>query len=125
MEKKKIDKRFLLLSSINFIPAIIMGGGLTMDSLVLSVILVALVINHIILVNTVGQVTGNMASEGSSSGDAVRNLLVAMVMKFVMLGGVIALIYFYNKNLIAKAVAMVIFQLIIQVVSITTNQQKN
>lgn len=123
--EKKVSKNFYLLSAVNFIPAFIMGGGLTKDSLVLSAILVALVFNHVMLVNMVGQITNNMAERESSSNDAVRSLIITMIMKFVMLGAVVGIIFFYDKRLISKAVMMIIFQLIIQVVSITTNQQKN
>jgi hypothetical protein len=122
--EKKVNKSFYLLSSLNTIPALILGGGLTLDSLVLIAIIVALVLNHQMLVRAVSQLTRSVADEGSSS-KALQGLLLAMLFKMLLLGSVVGLIVFYDKNLVARAMGIIIFQLIIQVVSITTNQQKN
>ena len=122
--EKKVNKSFYLLSSLNIIPALILGGGLTKDSLVLVAIVVALVLNHHMLVRAVSQLTRSVADEGSSS-KALQGLLLAMLFKMLLLGSVVGLIVFYDKNLVARAMGIIIFQLIIQVVSITTNQQKN
>lgn len=122
--EKKVNKSFYLLSAINLIPAYILGGGLTKDTLVLVVILIALVLNHHMLVRAVSQLTRSVAEEGNSSG-ALRELIIAMLVKMVLLGSVIGIIFFYDKTLVPKAVGIIIFQLIIQVVSITTNQHKN
>lgn len=123
MEEKKIDKRFYLLSAFNIIPALILGGGLTIESLVLIGALVVLVINHTVLVKIVQSVT-MASSEGRDSGQQVGRILMLMFLKFVLLFGVVALIYAFKKELLTKLFMMIFFQLIIQVVSIKNNYSK-
>lgn len=122
--EKKITKKFYLLSAINLIPALILGGGFTMDSLVLIGILIALVINHHMLVRAVTRLTMSAAGESDSRG-ALRSALLALLLKTIVLASVVGVIFFYDKSLIPKAVGIIIFQLIIQIVSITNNQNKN
>jgi hypothetical protein len=119
--EKKIDKKFYLLSSVNIISALILGGGLTMDSLALMGALVVLVINHTVLVNIVRSVT--MAASGDTP-QSVGKILMLMGLKLLMLFSIIALIYFYKKELITKVFLIIFFQLIIQIVSIKNNYQK-
>lgn len=124
MEKKEIDKRFYLLSAFNIIPAVILGGGLTLDSLALIGSLIVLVLNHTVLVNIVKSVVAS----GQEGGDASRHLsriLILMLLKFVLLFGLIGIIYFYKKALITKLFLIIFFQLIIQVVSIKNNYQNS
>lgn len=120
METKKIDKRFYLLSSFNIIPAIILGGGLTQDSLVLIVALAVLVLNHTILVKIVQSV---VASQTGAPQSPAR-ILILMGLKFLLLFTVVMLTYLYNKELITKLFMIIFFQLIIQLVSIKNNYQK-
>jgi hypothetical protein len=121
--EKKINKKFYLLSSINLIPALILGGGLTWDSLTLAGALVVLVLNHTILVKIVQAVT--TAASGDGAGQSAGKILILMGLKFMMLFGLIALIYFYKKELITKLFMIIFFQLIIQVVSIKNNYQNS
>ncbi len=125
MEKKEIDKKFYLLSAINIIPAIILGGGLTVDSLVLVGALVILVLNHTVLVKIVKSVTISASGEGSDSSRHLSRILFLMLLKFCLLFGTIALIYFYKKDLITKLFLIIFFQLIIQIVSIKNNYQNS
>jgi hypothetical protein len=120
MEKTKIDKRFYLLSAFNIIPALILGGGLTIESLVLIGALVVLVINHTVLVKIVQSVILSSRGDGDAGRHTVRILLL-MFLKFAMLFGLVALIYLYKKELITKLFLIIFFQLIIQVVSIKNN----
>ncbi len=128
MEEKKVNKdidwKFYLISAVNLIPCAILGGGLTIDTAVLMGALLVLVINHTVLVKIVKSVT--MAASGE--GDASRSLgriLILMGLKFFLLFGLIALIYFYKKELITKLFMIIFFQLIIQVVSIKNNYQNS
>ena len=126
MEKKEIDKKFYILSTINLIPVFILGGGLTIDSGVFAVALLVLVMNHSILVKIVKSVT--MSASGNGSGDASRQMariLVLMFIKFALLFGLIATIYFYKKELITKLFLIIFFQLIIQILSIKNNYQNS
>ena len=116
---EKIDKRFYLLSSINIIPAFILGGGLTYDTLALLGALLGLVFNHTILVKIVKMLTVDAADKKTS----VAELLFLMGLKLVILVSICALVYFYKKELTVKVLAIAFFQLIIQVVSIKTNYQ--
>lgn len=121
--EKKINKKFYLLSSINIIPAVYLGGGLTLDSLALLGALLGLVLNHTILVKIVKSVT--TAASGEGSGQGVGKILILMGLKFLMLFGIVALIYFYKKELITKLFLIIFFQLIIQVLSIKNNYQNS
>lgn len=120
--KKDIDKKFYLLSAVNIIPAVILGGGLTLDSLALIGALVVLVINHTILVKIVKSVT-QTASGGAPQ--SVGRILILLGLKFTLLFSIIALIYFYNKALVTKLFLIIFFQLIIQVISIKNNYQNS
>lgn len=122
--EKKIDKRFYLLSAINIVPAVVLGGGLTIESLILVASLVVLVLNHTFLVKIVQQVT-LAASENSAERPSIGKLLMLMGLKFLMLFGLVALIYFYKKELLTKLFMIIFFQLIIQVVSIKNNYQNS
>lgn len=124
MEKKEIDKRFYLLSALNIIPAVILGGGLTMDSLVLIGSLIVLVLNHTVLVNIVKSVVAS-SQEGGDASRHLSRILVLMLLKFMLLFGLIGIIYFYKKALITKLFLIIFFQLIIQVVSIKNNYQNS
>ncbi len=127
MEEKKvakeIDPKFYLISAVNLAPCVILGGGLTYDSLALAGALVVLVINHAVLVKIVKSVTN-----ASNDGDASRQLgriLILMGLKFALLFGLIALIYIYKKQLLTKLFMIIFFQLIIQIVSIKNNYQNS
>lgn len=124
MEKKEIDKKFYLLSALNIIPALILGGGLTMDSLVLVVGLFVLVLNHTVLVNIVKSVVA-ASREGEDAQRHTSRILVLFLLKFGLLFGLIAIIYLYKKALITKLFLIIFFQLIIQVVSIKNNYQNS
>jgi len=123
--KKPIDKKFYLLSAVNIIPCVVLGGGLTLDSLVLIGALVVLVANHTVLVNIVKSVTEAASGEGTNASRSLGRILILMGLKFTLLFGLIALIYFYKKALITKLFAIIFFQLIIQVVSIKNNYQNS
>jgi hypothetical protein len=122
MEKKKIDKRFYLLSAINVAPAVILAGGFNLDALVLVLALLVLVLNHTVLVKMVKTLTESLAGSGDAKR-SVRRLIFLMILKFLLLGSSIAIVYFYNKALIPKLMLIMIFQLIIQIVSIKNNYQ--
>lgn len=124
MEKKEIDKKFYLLSAINLIPCVVLGGGLTIDSLILMGSLVILVLNHTVLVNIVKSVAV-ASGDGRDASKQSGRILVLMFLKFLLLFGLIGIIYFYKKELITKLFLIIFFQLIIQVVSIKNNYQNS
>lgn len=128
MEEKKvtkeIDKKFYLLSAVNIIPCAILGGGLTLDTAALIGALFVLVLNHTILVKIVKSVTQAARSEGDAPPSLGR-ILILMGLKFTLLFSLIALIYFYKKELVTKLFMIIFFQLIIQVVSIKNNYQNS
>ncbi len=125
MEKKEIDKKFYYLSAINLVPAVVVGGGLTLDSLVLAGALAVLVINHTVLVKIVKSVTNSSSDGSGDSSRQMMRILGLLLLKFCLLFGVVALTYIYNKTLITKLFLIVFFQLIIQVVSIKNNYQNS
>lgn len=124
MEKKEIDKKFYLLSAINLIPCVILGGGLTIDSLILVGSLLILVLNHTVLVNIVKSVA-IASGDGRDASKQSGRILLLMFLKFLLLFGLIGIIYFYKKELITKLFLIIFFQLIIQVVSIKNNYQNS
>jgi hypothetical protein len=125
MEKKEIDKKFLLLSSVNLIPAALFGGGLTIDTLYFIVALTILVINHGILVKLVKSVTAS-ASEGYSGAEKQwYRILLLMFLKFTLLFGLVGAFYYFKKELIIKLFFLIFLQLIIQIVSIKNNYQNS
>lgn len=123
--KKDIDKKFYLLSAVNIIPAVILGGGLTLDSLALIGALVVLVINHTILVKIVKSVTQAASGQEGAAPQSLGRILILLGLKFALLFSIIALIYFYNKALVTKLFLIIFFQLIIQVISIKNNYQNS
>jgi hypothetical protein len=127
MEEKKvtkeIDPKFYLVSAVNLAPCLILGGGLTLDSLALAGALVVLVINHAVLVKIVKSVTQAASGDGAAHG--VGRILILLGLKFALLFGLIGLIYFYKKQLLTKLFMIIFFQLIIQVVSIKNNYQNS
>jgi hypothetical protein len=124
MEKKEIDKKFYLLSSFNLIPALILGGGLTIDSGILSLALLVLIFNHTILVRVVKSVTSAASNEGGATRQ-LGKILFLMFLKFTLLFGLIGSVYYFQKALLTKLFLIIFFQLIIQVVSIKNNYQNS
>lgn len=125
MEKKEIDKKFFLLSSVNIIPAAIFGGGLTLETLYFIIALIILVINHGILVKLVKSVTVS-ASEGYGGAEKQwYRILLLMFLKFCLLFGLIGTFYYFKKELIIKLFFLIFLQLIIQIVSIKNNYQNS
>ena len=121
--EKKIDKKFFLLSSFNIVPALILGRGLTVESLILVCALIVLVINHLFLVMIVKSVTDS-SRDGDSSRHLVR-ILMFMFIKIALLFGIVVIIYLLNKELVPKLFLIIFFQLIIQIVSIKNNYQNS
>lgn len=126
MEKKELDKKFFLLSLVNVIPAIIFGGGLTLESLFFVAALVVLVANHTILVKIVKSVTSAASGEDTSGASRqVSRILFLMLLKFCLLFGLVGAFYYYKRELITKLFVLIFFQLIIQVLSIKNNYQNS
>lgn len=119
--EKKITKKFYLLSSINVLTALVLANLVLKDSLILIAVLAVLVINHTCLVKMVNELTLTMNSASADSQGAMKRAFVWMTLKMTLLAVAVALVYFFNKDLIAKALLLMIFQLIIQVVSIKNN----
>lgn len=119
--EKKVTKKFYLISAFNILPAIILGWPNVMDILVLVVILAALVLNHSILVKTIASLSLAMTAEGDAAKKAQKKMMFFLLMKMFILGAVLILGYFYNPALLPKVMLLMIFQLIIQVVSIKNN----
>src|SRR4051812_12062634 len=114
--EKKVSKNFYLCSLITLAPILWLGGGFTVDTLALIGVWAVLVLNHVFLVNIVSELT--MSASGNNAGHGVKRILFLMGMKMIILGGTIGIIYFYKKEIISKVILIMIFQLIIQVVSI-------
>ena len=125
MEEKKIDKRFYLLSAINILPCLILGGGFSLDSLALIGALGVLILNHTLLVKIVQSVTESANAENGHAQRVLSRILILMGLKVVLLLSLVALIYFYKKTLVAKLFLIIFFQLIIQVLSIKNNYQNS
>jgi hypothetical protein len=125
MEKKEIDKKFILLSLVNLIPAAIFGGGLTIETLYFALALVVLIINHSILVRLVRSVTLSATDGYSGAEKQWYRILLLMVLKFALLFGLVGSFYYFKRELIIKLFFLIFLQLIIQIVSIKNNYQNS
>ena len=92
-----------------------------MDTLALSAVLVVLILNHITLLKIVTEISASMTQEGVNAKRALYKTLFLLFFKMVLLASMVAAIYFYKEDLTAKVLFLMIFQLIIQVVSIKNN----
>jgi len=118
--EKKVTKKFYYISAVNLVTVVLLGQGHLMDTLVLFVILAALILNHTFLVKVIRELSISMQG-GDDAQQSTKRLMGYMLLKFVILGGILGLAYFYNQALVAKVMILMIFQLIIQVVSIKNN----
>lgn len=119
--EKKITKKFYYFSALNLIPVLLLGQGQVMDTLVLAGVLGGLILNHSLLVRMVSQLSVTLSAAGDDAKRAQKKTLKFMLAKMLLIGALLVLVYFYNQNLIPKVLILVIFQLIIQVVSIKNN----
>lgn len=119
--EKKVTSKFFLLSLVNVASLLIMTWGNWPDSLALLGALIVLVLNHVSLIKMVNQLTLSMTLEGADAKRAMKKGLFFMVIKMLTFLGLGMAIYFYNKDLTLKVMVLMIFQLIIQVVSIKNN----
>ena len=119
--EKKVTKKFYQLSALNLITVLVLGWGVVMDTVVLAVILVTLVMNHTILVKIISEMAKSMSSEGDAAKGSLNRVLGLMFFKMMLIGTVLILAYFYNQAMVPKVMVLMIFQLIIQVVSIKNN----
>jgi len=116
--EKKVTKKFYSISALNLITALALGWGNVMDTLVLMMILVALVMNHTLLVKIIGELANSLSGEGDAAKHSLKRVLLLMFGKMMLLVSILALAYLYNQSLVPKVMILMIFQLIIQVVSI-------
>ena len=119
--EKKITKKFYLISSLNILTALWLGNGLTLDSLALIGSLIILVLNHTTMVKMIFAATQSMILSSSDAKRSLRKALLLILLKMTLLAIIVFGVYFYNVNLIPKLLILMIFQLIIQVVSIKNN----
>ena len=119
--EKKVTKKFFFISAFNIIPIFIMTGGDLNDSLALTSVLVVLMFKHITLLKIVSGLTTSMTLEGADAKRALYRTLFLMFFKMMLLAAVVGAIYFYKADLTPKVLLLMIFQLIIQVVSIKNN----
>ncbi len=119
--EKKITPKFFLVSSFNIIPIIIMTGGHLMDTLALVAVLIVLMLNHITLLKIVTGISSSMSDDVANARRTLYKTLFLLFFKMLLLIGIVAAIYFYKVELTAKVLLLMIFQLIIQVVSIKNN----
>ena len=119
--EKKITKKFYYISALNLIPAVILGNMVLTDTLLLIGVLIALVLNHTFLVKMVIELAKTLAASDNDAKQALRKTIMFIGAKFLVFGAVLAVVYFTNSALLPKVVVLMIFQLIIQVVSIKNN----
>lgn len=119
--EKKITKKFYLLSASNLITIVVLGQGFTLNTLALFIVLVILVVNHATLVKMIVAISQSMTLTNAEAKRALRKALFLICFKMTLIALIFAGIYFYDITLIAKVMVLMIFQLIIQVVSIKNN----
>jgi hypothetical protein len=119
--EKKITKKFYLISSLNLLTALWLGNGFNLDSLALIVALILLILNHTTMVKMISALAQSMTLTKDEAKRALRKALLLIALKMTLLAIIVFGMYFYNSNLIPKVLILMIFQLIIQVVSIKNN----
>ena len=81
MEKKQIKYKFFLVSLVNIVPALILGGGFSADSLFLIGALLILMINHYVLIKLVSQITQGTLQSNATTRNSVLRLLGLIILK--------------------------------------------
>ncbi len=119
--EKKVTNKFYYISSLNILTILWLGHGFNLDSLALFIALVILVLNHTTMVKMVSALSQSMTLSNDDAKRALRKALLLIMLKMTLLAVVVFGIYFYNVSLIPKVLVLMIFQLIIQVVSIKNN----
>jgi len=119
--EKKVTKKFYLLSLLNLITVALLGQGHLADTGVLAVILLALMVNHTLLVRIIAVLAASLSGTNDAAKKGLPKVLGLMFLKMLTLGGILVLVYFYKPALVLKVIILMIFQLIIQVVSIKNN----
>lgn len=119
--EKKVTKKFYGLSALNLVTIVLLSNFVLKDALILSAVLAILVLNHGFLVKMVNELSLSLNPESEGAKGALKRTFWWMTLKMTLLVIAVALVYFFNKDLIAKALLLMIFQLIIQVVSIKNN----
>jgi hypothetical protein len=119
--EKKVTKKFYLLSLLNLVTVGILGQGHLIDTGVLAVILMALMVNHTVLVRLIAVLATSLSGTNDAAKKSLPKVLGLMFLKMMILGAILVLVYFYKPGLVLKVIILMIFQLIIQVVSIKNN----
>lgn len=119
--EKKVTKKFYLISFLNLITVAILGQGDPSNTGVLAVVLLGLVLNHTFLVRMIAALATTMSSESNAMGSGLFKVLGPLFVKMMILVSILVLVYFYKSDLVLKVIILMIFQLIIQVVSIKNN----
>ena len=119
--EKKVTKKFYLLSLLNLVTVALLGQGHFQDTGVLAIILLALMVNHTILVRIISTLSASLTNTNDAAKSQLPKLLGLMFLKMMILGGILVLVYFYKPALVLKVIILMIFQLIIHVVSIKNN----
>ena len=119
--EKKVTKKFYLLSLLNLVTVAILGQGNLGDTGVLALVLLGLTLNHTFLVRMISVLATSMNSENNAKGNGLPKVLGLLFVKMLILVAILVLVYFYKAGLVLKVIILMIFQLIIQVVSIKNN----
>lgn len=119
-QKRRIDKKYYLLSAINLVTVFFLGEGQIENTLYFLGALLILVFNHTILVRLVHSVTMT-AKEGSETKGQWAKILFLLISKMGLLFGLLTVFYFFKKEMIIKLFILIFLQLIIQVISIKNN----
>lgn len=118
--EKKIRKKFLQRTLISVLLCGIFSQGSSLHFFILLGVLVLIVLNQVLLVKMITQLTSPdvMVRSESQTKSTNSKLMIQLFIKLTLLVVIMGAIYNLDQTMVIKALGLIIFQLIIFVLSI-------
>jgi hypothetical protein len=118
--EKKIRKKFLQRTLISVLLCGIFSQGSYLHFFILLGVLVLIVLNQVLLVKMITQLTSpdGMVRSESQTKSTNSKLMIQLFIKLTLLVVIMGAIYNLDQTMVIKALGLIIFQLIIFVLSI-------
>jgi len=118
--EKKIRKNFLQRTIISVVLCALFSQGSYLHFFILLGVLVLIVLNQVLLVKMITQLTApdGMVRSESQTKSTNSKLMIQLFIKLTLLVVIMGAIYNLDQTMVIKALGLIIFQLIIFVLSI-------
>jgi hypothetical protein len=118
--EKKIRKKFLQRTIISVVLCALFSQGSYLHFFILLGVLVLIVLNQVLLVKIITQLTApdGMVRSESQTKSTNSKLMIQLFIKLTLLVVIMGAIYNLDQTMVIKALGLIIFQLIIFVLSI-------